>query len=154
MFQRLAVHQKVILILSMTVLPALGVLVLYVLTIGRLQAVEQEVNRFFELQLQTEHILEQIVDVQYGFRGFVLTKDEKFLAPYYAAAESLDPAIHRLREMVAENEDHLRRIADLKMRIRLLLQQKQRLIDNVRLGQMEPVRRYLQSGQRHPTPNQ
>lgn len=147
MFQRLAVHQKVILILSMTVLPVLGVLVLYVTTIGRLQAVEQEVNRFFELQLQTEHILEQIVDVQYGFRGFVLTKDEKFLTPYYAATESLAPTIHRLREMVGENEDHLRRIADVEARIRLLLQQKQRLIDNVRLGQMEPVRRYIESGQ-------
>lgn len=154
MFQRLAVHQKVILILAIAVLPVLGVLVLYVVTIGRLQAVEQEVNRFFELQLQTEHIFEQIVDVQYGFRGFVLTKNENFLTPYYAAAESLAPAIHRLKEMVADDEDHLRRITDVEARIRLLLQQKQRLIDNVRLGETKPVRAYIESGKGQEAMNQ
>lgn len=154
MFQRLAVHQKVILILVITVLPALGVLVLYVTTIGRLQAVEHEVNRFFELQLQTEHIFEQIVDVQYGFRGFVLTKNENFLTPYYAAEESLAPAIHRLKEMVADDEDHLRRIADVEVRIRLLLQQKRRLIDNVRLGETKPVRAYIESGKGQEAMNQ
>ena len=154
LFQRLAVHQKVILILAITVLPVLGMLVLYVATIRHLQAVELEVDRFFELQLQTEHILEQIVDVQYGFRGFVLTRDEKFLVPYYTAEESLAPTIHRLKEMATGNEDHLRRIGDLEARIRSLLQQKRRLIDDVRLGQMKPVRDYIESGEGQEALNQ
>ncbi len=146
-FHHSTVHRKVILILAVMVLPVLGLMGLYVTTIRQLPAVEREVDRFFEVQVQTQQILEQIVDVQYGFRGFVLTRDEKFLGPYYAAAESLDPAIHRLKELVGDHAEELVHLAEVETRIRALLQQKRLLIDDVRLGEMKPVRNYIESGE-------
>lgn len=153
-FQHLTVHRKVILILAVMVLPVLGLMGVYVTTIRQLPAVEHEVDRFFEVQVQTQQILEQIVDVQYGFRGFVLTKDETFLEPYYAATESLDPAMHRLQVLVRDDAEELSRMAQVEARIRALLQQKRRLIDNVRLGQMAPVHTYIESGEGQAALNQ
>ena len=99
---RLSVRRKATLILAVSVLPVLALMVLYATTIRQLPAVENEVSNYFEVQVQIQTIIQQIVDVQYGFRGFVLTRNEVFLEPYTVAAEHLDPALYRLKEMIKD----------------------------------------------------
>ncbi|HZC68690.1 MAG TPA: CHASE3 domain-containing protein, partial [Nitrospirales bacterium] len=146
-FSRLSVHHKVVLILAVMVLPVIAMMTLYLTTIRQLLAVQEEVGHLLEVQAQTDLIIEQIVDVQDGFRGFVLTRNEKFLDPYYQAEESFDPTIHVLEELIRKDADQLRRVTEIEKSVRSLLQKKRRLIDNVRLGQMGPVRAHIESGE-------
>jgi signal transduction histidine kinase/CHASE3 domain sensor protein len=146
-FGSLPVRHKVTLILAVTVLPVVVMMVLYLMTIRQLLAVQEEVERILAVHLHTRTILAQVVDVQDGFRGFVLTRNETFLAPYYSAEESLDPSIHRLKEMIREDEALLRRVNETEKHIRALLQKKQQLINAVRVGQMEPAQAHIESGE-------
>ncbi len=146
-FQNLSVRYKVTLILALTMVPVVVLMVLFLATVRQLLAVQDEVVSMSAAVTHTEAILSKFVDVQDGFRGFVLTRNEKFLVPFNEADESIDPAVHRLREMVPHNPDQLRRVNQIEAQIRALLQKKKRLIDSVRLGQMEPVRRHIESGE-------
>ena len=147
LFSGLSVRHKVTLILAITVLPVVVMMMLYLMTVRQLLAVQAEVDRILAVHLHTRTILTQVVDMQDGFRGFVLTRNETFLAPYYSAEESLDPSIHRLKEMIRDDEAQLRRVNEVEKRIRDLLQKKRVLIDAVRVGQIEPVRAHIESGE-------
>lgn len=140
------VRHKVMLILAVIVLPVVVMMMLYITTVRQLLEVQEEVDRLFAVQFQTHAILAHIVDMQDGFRGFVLTRNEDFLAPYYAAEEAFDPAIFRLKEMVRHDPEQLTRVTDIEEKVRTLLQKKRRLIDDTRFGEMKPVREHIESG--------
>jgi signal transduction histidine kinase/CHASE3 domain sensor protein len=146
-FSSLSVHRKMMLILGVTMLPVVGLAIMYLITVQQFAAAEHDVDRLLAVQVQTQEIMAQIVDVQRGFRGFVLTRNEKFLDPLYAAEEGLDPAIHRLKEMVRDDPEQLQRALEIETKVRALLQKKRQFINAVRLGQMQPVREYIESGE-------
>ena len=135
------------LILGVTVLPVIALMVLYMTTIQQFAAAEYDVGRLLAVQVQTQAIMTQIVDVQGGFRGFVLTRNEKFLVPLYAAEEGFDPAIHKLKQMVADDREQLQQVAEIEKEVRALLRKKRQLIDAVRIGEMKPVRAHIESGE-------
>src|SRR6266581_1104479 len=146
-FSRLSVHRKVILILALIVLPVVGMMVLYLNTLRQSLAVQKEVDRLFEIQVQTDAILSMVVDVQDGFRGFVLVRKEKFLEPFHKAEEAFDPAINELKQMMRDEPDQLQLISQIEAQVHALLQKKKRLIDAVRLGEMKPVREHIESAE-------
>lgn len=146
-FSGLSVHRKMMLILGVTMLPVVGLVIMYLITVQQFAAAEHDVDRLLAVQVQTQEIMAQIVDVQRGFRGFVLTRNEKFLDPLYVAEEGLDPAIHRLKEMVRDDPKQLQRALEIETKVRALLQKKRQFINAVRLGRMQPVREYIESGE-------
>jgi signal transduction histidine kinase len=147
MLSGFSVHRKMMLILGVTILPVVGLVIMYLITVQQFATAEHDVDRLLAVQLQTQEIMAQIVDVQRGFRGFVLTRNEKFLDSLYAAEEGLDPAIHRLKEMVRDDSGQLQRVVEIETKVRALLQKKRQFINAVRLGQMKPVREYIESGE-------
>src|SRR2546428_12847523 len=146
-FSRLSVHRKVTLILAFIVLPVVGMMALYLNTLRQSLAVQEEVDRLLEIQVQTASILAMVVDVQDGFRGFVLVRNEKFLEPFHTAEAGFDPAINELKQRVLDDRDQLQRVSQIEARVRALLQKKKRLIDAVKLGALKPVREHIESGE-------
>src|SRR2546428_9105780 len=146
-FSRLSVHRKLILILAFIVLPVVGMMVLYLNTLRQSLAVQEDVDRLLEIQVQTGSILSITVDIQDGFRGFVLVRKEKFLEPFYTAERAFDPAINKLKQMVRDDHEQLQRVSQIEARVRALLQRKKRLIDAVKLGALKPVREHIESGE-------
>jgi len=146
-FSRLSVHRKVTLILAFIVLPVVGMMALYLNTLRQSLAVQKEVDRLLEIQVQTASILAMVVDVQDGFRGFVLVRNEKFLEPFYTAEGAFDPAINKLKRMVRDDHEQLQRASQIEARVRALLQRKKRLIDAVRLGDLRPALEHIESGE-------
>src|SRR2546422_561793 len=123
-FSRLSVHRKVILILALIVLPVVGMMVLYLNTLRQSLAVQKEVDSLFEIQVQTDAILSMVVDVQDGFRGFVLVRKEKFLEPFHKAEEAFDPAINELKQMVRDDHEQLQRISQIEAQVHALLEEE------------------------------
>src|SRR5437667_9412694 len=117
-FSRLSVHRKVTLILAFIVLPVVGMMELYLNTLRQSLAVQEEVDRLLEIQVQTASILAMVVDVQDGFRGFVLVRNEKFLEPFYTAEGAFDPAINKLKRMVRDDHEQLQRASQIEARVR------------------------------------
>src|SRR3989454_2368243 len=146
-FGHLSVHRKIILILALVVLPVVGMMALYLNTLRQSLAVQKEVDSLFEIQVQTDAILSMVVDVQDGFRGFVLVRKEKFLEPFHKAEEAFDPAINELKQMVRDDHEQLQRISQIEAQVHALLQKKKLLIDAVRLGEMKPVREHIESAE-------
>src|SRR5437016_372745 len=146
-FSRLSVHRKVTLILALVVLPVVGMMVLYLNTLRQSQAVQEEVDRLLEIQVQTGSILSIAVDIQDGFRGFVLVRKEKFLEPFHTAERAFDPAIKKLKQMVRDDHEQLQRVSQIEARVRALLQRKKQLIDAVRSGNLRPALEHIESGE-------
>src|SRR5579883_2799103 len=55
----------------------------------------------------------QLTDAQTGERGYLITGDESFLAPYRNALGSLKGTLERLRQLTMDNPDQQRRLAAL-----------------------------------------
>jgi signal transduction histidine kinase/CHASE3 domain sensor protein len=146
-FSHLSVHRKVTLILAFIVLPVVGMMLLYLNTLRQSLAVQEEMDRLLEIQVQTGSIRSIAVDVQDGFRGFVLVRNEKFLEPFYAAEMAFDPAINKLKQMVRDDPEQLQRVSQIEARIRALLQRKKQLIAAVRLGDLRPALEHIESGE-------
>ena len=64
------VRYKVAGILAVTLVPLIGIMLLYLNTLQQFIVVQSEVDRLYAVQLQTEAIRNQLIDVQDGFRGF------------------------------------------------------------------------------------
>ena len=146
-FSRLSVHRKLILILAFIVLPVVGMMVLYLNTLRQSLAVQGEVDRLFEIQVQAEAILSMVLEVQDGFRGFVLVRKEKYLEPFNKAEAAFDPAIARLKQMVRDDPEQLQRLTPIEARLHALLEKKKRLIDAIRLGELKAAREHIESGE-------
>ena len=140
------VRYKVAGILAVTLIPVIGMMLLYLSTLQQFLLVQAEVDRHYAVQLQTQAILNDMTDVQDGFRGFVLTRNEKFLEPFYEAVENFDPVLHRLKELIRNEPDRQQEVAKIEEDVRGFLQLKQRMIDAFRLGDLAQVGEHIESG--------
>ena len=54
-----------------------------------------------------------LLDMETGFRGYVITGQPEFLDPYTQATAAIDPALGELRRLVSDNPTQLRRIESI-----------------------------------------
>jgi signal transduction histidine kinase len=88
-----------------------------------------------EMRLATGRVLTMLADAETGQRGFLLTGEERYLAPYHAAVAALPDALAELAGLVQREDERL----DAPTRLRLLAARKlseiRETLDLVRLGQ-------------------
>jgi methyl-accepting chemotaxis protein len=58
-------------------------------------------------------LLSLVQDVETGQRGFVITGDDSFLAPYRSALDDIAPRLRTLRKLTADNAEQQRRLDGL-----------------------------------------
>jgi methyl-accepting chemotaxis protein len=61
-----------------------------------------------------ERVLSSVKDVEAGNRGYVITGDESYLAPYNDARSGIDTELARLRDLVADNPEQALRLESLR----------------------------------------
>ncbi|WP_257453898.1 CHASE3 domain-containing protein [Archangium lipolyticum] len=72
------------------------------------------VGRTHQVITGLERVLSSVKDAETGHRGYVLTGDEAFLAPYNEAQASIDKELSLLRELVSGNPEQVRRLEVLR----------------------------------------
>jgi diguanylate cyclase (GGDEF)-like protein len=88
------------------VLAVLGVVgISLLLGLNRVQQDVRAVEHLREQDRQVEAIVKHVVDLETGVRGFVITKDVFFLAPYTVARARLTPEFAALRTLLASDPD-------------------------------------------------
>ncbi len=68
--------------------------------------------------IQSEKLLDDVIDLESGSRGFVITGDEKFLEPYTMAIKSITEQLKDLRVLTIDNPRHQLKIDSLEIWIK------------------------------------
>ncbi|HEX2630676.1 MAG TPA: CHASE3 domain-containing protein [Chitinophagaceae bacterium] len=74
-------------------------------TIDRLVKGTRAVTHTYSSINALETLKSEIVDAETGLRGYVLTKDDRFLDPYHSAARSVPASMKELRSLLSDSKD-------------------------------------------------
>ena len=131
-FNDLPIGKKLLLV---SVIPILGLGVLSFVTYNSVQTFshdEDRLNRVYHVQTTAAEYMRLIVDIETGFRGFVVTLQPKFLKPYHAAKQRVLQVGQALAYMVEGNSEQHTEILKTQSLVQTLMADKDRLIARAR----------------------
>jgi CHASE3 domain sensor protein len=118
-----------------SVIPALTVLLLSVLTYRSVTTFsddEGQLNDIYYSQRLASEYLRLVVDLETGFRGFVLTSQEHYLFPYRTAQDHVLNIGRTLEAQVSAYDDQRALITSVQQLVRQFIDEKEALIDAVK----------------------
>ena len=113
MFNKLSISQKLYLSFA-TIVVIIAVLV--VSAYRGFEAVESSTKsniHTYQVLSDAQQALEQLVNIETGMRGYVITSKEAFLEPLLAGQKGFDEKLQSLQRLTADNPDQQRRLATL-----------------------------------------
>ncbi|MDB6094889.1 MAG: methyl-accepting chemotaxis sensory transducer [Verrucomicrobia bacterium] len=94
--------------LALTILVIIGAVAYR--SIGKLTETAGWVAHTQQVLVTLENVLSTMKDAETGQRGYVITGDEKYLAPFRAAQSAIDGEIKALRDLTKDNPNQQRRL--------------------------------------------
>ena len=116
-------------------------------TINRLSEAGDAVVRAKELELDYERLLSAMRDAETGQRGYLLTNDPMYLAPYDAALRELEVRLKTLADHVQADGGMVDELQPLRNFLQLKLAEISRTIELNRAGQHEAALDVVRSDQ-------
>jgi signal transduction histidine kinase len=86
-----------------------SVLTMFVATLLGFRQTAQRVRHSEEVIASANQLEKQLLDLETGERGFMLTRQQRFLEPWLSAGRQLPPGAARLRRLVADDPDQQQR---------------------------------------------
>ncbi|HEY7533875.1 MAG TPA: CHASE3 domain-containing protein, partial [Nitrospiraceae bacterium] len=132
-----------------SVIPVLTVMVLSSVTYRSVVTFsddEGELNDIYLGQRLAAEYLRLVVDLETGFRGFVLTKQEKYLYPYRTAQDHILNLGSSLEDRVQSNPAQRANIARVEALVKQFMGEKEGLIQAVKSGHTENALRHIEEG--------
>ncbi len=145
LFLNLPLARKLLLV---SAVPMLAVLILSFLTYRSVETFsldEDHLNEVYHIQSASAEFMRLVVDLETGFRGYVLTQQPQFLQPYQAAKQRVLALGNSLRHMVSNDPDQRMLIQSVQSNIHLLMSDKDRLIERIKVGHPEEAREYIEA---------
>jgi signal transduction histidine kinase/CHASE3 domain sensor protein len=144
---RLSIQRKVTCILAATFVPLICAFLFHLGLIEHLSRLQEHRHQIV-LAREQIHILRRLaVDIEDAFRGYLLTRQDRFLSPLNEAESKLDGTIAQAVDL---GKDFPGLDADLRVagrQLKTLLASKHELINKIRAGQVEEANRYVASGE-------
>lgn len=146
-WEQLRIQHKVWTVFLLLCVPLIGGLATHLYIVQQLLSTQQQKH---ELVLAREHVelLRRLtVDIEDGFRGYVLTQQPAFLAPLTEAEVRVDPALasaERLMAGLSGSPDSLEPIA---RQLKDLLRSKHELIADIQRGDTAKALAYIRLGE-------
>ena len=132
-----------------SVIPALTVLLLSILTYRSVTTFsddEGQLNDIYYSQRLASEYLRLVVDLETGFRGFVLTGQEHYLFPYRTAQDHVLNIGRTLEAQVSQQDDQRALITSVQQLVRQFITEKELLIDAVKAEHPNEAREYIEEG--------
>lgn len=146
-FPNLPIAKK---LLFVSAVPILAVLILSLVTYKNVEMFsldEERLNEVYHIQSASAEFMRLIVDLETGFRGYVLTQQPQFLQPYQVAKQRVFALGTSLRHMV-KNEGLQRQLIDsVQAKVGRLISDKDDLIEGVKTGLHEAAFQYVEAEQ-------
>jgi len=128
--------------------PVLAVLILSLVTYKSVQTFsldEDHLNDVYHVQSASSEFMRLVVDLETGFRGFVLTQEQPFLQPYLAAKQRVTLLGNSLRQMVQHVESQRLLIESVQKMVQRLMNDKDWLIERIKAGHPQEAMHYIES---------
>jgi diguanylate cyclase (GGDEF)-like protein len=100
----------------------------------------------YEVITKLETTISLLVDAETGHRGYVITGDEKFLEPYYAATPHIEATISELRRLTSDNPSQQQRMPELERRSATRLAIIKEVIELRRRNEIDAATQIIKSG--------
>ncbi len=145
-FSNFPIEKKLLLV---SIIPIVTIFILSVITYDRVQTFaedEDRLNHIYHVQTTAAEYLRLIVDLETGFRGFVLTQEPKFLKPYLAAKKRVLQVGQSLAQMVELHKNQFSRIEHAQALVQQLMHDKDQLIERAKNGRSGDAVKYIESG--------
>ncbi len=147
LFLNLPIAKK---LLFVSAVPILAVLILSLVTYKSVETFsldEDRLNEVYHIQSASAEYMRLIVDLETGFRGYVLTQQPQFLQPYQAAKQRVFALGTSLRQMVEKDELQRQLIESVQANVEHLMSDKDDLIERVKNGNPEAALEYIEAEQ-------
>lgn len=103
------------------------------------------VEHTYQVLSELDAVLATMTDAETGERGFVITREERFLEPYRAAVTRVNGHVETLRRLTADNPRQQKRIPVLREKVAAHLRELEQGIDTARTDP-EGARKLVASG--------
>ena len=143
----LRIQHKVWVVLLLLCVPLSAGIAIHLYVVQQLLALQQQRQ---ELMLADEqvHVLGRLaIDIEDGFRGYVLTQQPAFLAPLAEAEAKLDQALSDATKSLTRLSGSPNRLAPIEQQLKGLLQSKHELIADIQKGPGDKALAYVRSGE-------
>ncbi|MDE3119796.1 MAG: CHASE3 domain-containing protein [Nitrospirota bacterium] len=132
-----------------SVVPMLAVIVLSLVTYRSVQTFsedEEQLNNIYLAQRQAAEYMQLALDLQVGFRGYVLTQQERFLDPFRQAEIHVLLIGDSLAMMVSGREAQHHAILQVQQLLKRHIAEKNQLIEAIKSGNLPKALRYVEEG--------
>ncbi|MEW6543868.1 MAG: ATP-binding protein [Nitrospirota bacterium] len=107
---------------------------------------EEQLNNAYLVQRRAAEYLRLVVDLETGFRGFVLTKQELYLRPYLKANDRIQTVGDTLELMVHDRAVQHALVREVQQLVKRLISDKERLIAAIRSSHEVDALHYIEQG--------
>lgn len=129
--------------------PILTLVLLSIFTYKSVQAFsddETDLNDVYVTQRLAEEYLRLVVDLETGFRGFLLTGEDKYLQPYRTAQNHIHQVGASLAFHVENLEEQRAQIVKVRGMVDALMSDKESLIEAFKAGRPQEARHHIEEG--------
>lgn len=144
LFNNLPIHRKLLLA---SFIPLVALIVLSVMTYQSVQTFsqdEEQLDSLYVTQKNAAEYMRLVVDLETGFRGYVLTEQYRYLRPYRVAQEGIDSIGHDLAERITGEQSE--RFKEIQTLVTKLVTEKEALIHAIKAGHKEDAYQYVEEG--------
>jgi PAS domain S-box-containing protein len=144
LYSNLPIERKLLLA---SVIPVLVLILLSLVTYRSVRVFsddEEQLSNIYLVQRKAAEYMRMIVDLETGFRGYVLTQEEGYLNPYRSAQDRILALGDTLVEMVGDREAQRTIMVQVKALVRRLMSEKDALIQALRAGDTAEVLQYME----------
>ncbi len=129
MFSNWTVTKRLVFSFGLAALTLLVIAVISYLNTYRLIENDTWVTHTYQVRTDLADLVSLLKDAETGQRGYLITGDDSYLAPYQSALGSLKATLDDLRKITADNPDQQRRLSELSPVIDAKLAELKQTID-------------------------
>ena len=144
---RLRIQHKVWAVFLLLCVPLSAGIAVHLYIVKQLLSLQQQRQELMVADAQV-HVLGRLaVDIEDGFRGYVLTQQPAFLAPLTDAESKLSQALSDATQALARLSDSPGDLALIERQLKDLLRSKHELIADIQKGPADRALAYVRSGE-------
>lgn len=141
LFNNLPIYSKLLLISTIPLASLICISVVIYINVQIFSLDEERLNNLYLAREAAAQYMRLVVELESGFRGYMLTEDVRDLRPYQEALENVRGAGQALKERLSENQQ--RDFQDAEALVNRIIAEKEGLIADLQAGRKSRVLQYL-----------
>ena len=146
-WSRLRIQHKVWAVLLLLCVPLIVGLTIHLYLVQQLLILEEQRHDLILAHEQVNLLRRLAVDIENGFRGYLLTQQSTFLTPLTEAETKIDQALNDAKRALATASGSADMLRPVERQLKEFLRSKRELIAQVQQGNAEGAFAYVRSGE-------